>query len=270
MTQPARAPKATLADLARLHQQQVAAAAQARAEREAADKAARAQQVSQAEFAHAVGRVTPLHRNTARVAPELPPVSPRAVQRERDEQAAIREALSDGFDASALLETDDLLSFRRPGLGPDVLRKLRRGDWTIQREIDLHGLRTDQARDALGQFVRTASRQGLRCIRVVHGKGLGSPGKTPVLKQRVHSWLIQKNQVLAFVQARPVDGGAGALVVLLKPRLAVRADPLPALPDTPAGLPWLIDAKKEAGDLRTRPKLRNLLDAFGRNGHKHP
>ena len=109
------------------------------------------------------------------------------------------------------------MSYRRPGVGADVTRKLRRGDWSIQRQIDLHGLRRDDARDALGSFIREAHRHGIRCVRVVHGKGLGSPGKTPVLKGRVHSWLIQKSEVLAFVQARPADGGAGALVVLLKP-----------------------------------------------------
>jgi DNA-nicking Smr family endonuclease len=140
-----------------------------------------------------------------------------AAQRQKDEQAVLRDALSDGFDVSSLLETDDALSFRRPGIGIDVTQKLRKGDWSIQREIDLHGLRSDEARVALSEFIRLAQRQGLRCLRVVHGKGLGSPGKTPVLKSKVHSWLIQKNQVMAFVQAKPAEGGAGALVVLLKP-----------------------------------------------------
>jgi len=128
----------------------------------------------------------------------------------------MHEALSDGFDVETLLHTDEHLSFRRPGIGPDVVRRLRLGHWSIQAEIDLHGLRTDEARTQLATFVREAQRRGLRCIRVVHGKGLGSPGKTPVLKGRVHSWLVQKSEVLAFVQARPADGGAGALIVLLR------------------------------------------------------
>ena len=102
-------------------------------------------------------------------------------------------------------------------VGLDVTRKLRKGHWSIQREIDLHGLRREEAREALAAFLRDSHRQGLRCIRVVHGKGLGSPGKTPVLKGKVQSWLVQKNEVLAFVQARGDEGGAGALVVLLKP-----------------------------------------------------
>ena len=114
-----------------------------------------------------------------------------------------------------LLDTDEALSFRRPGLGPEVVRKLRRGGWSIQGQLDLHGLRRDDARDALSHFVKDAKKTGWRCVRVVHGKGLGSPGKTPVLKGKVQSWLIQKQEVLAFVQARPSQGGAGALVVLL-------------------------------------------------------
>lgn len=172
-------------------------------------------------FVRAVGSVTPIS-DGCRVLlnPEQPP--PVALHRQRDEQAALREALSDEFDASTLLDTDEHLSFRRPGIGLEVTRKLRKGEWRIQRDIDLHGLRTDAAREALAAFIREACQQGLRCVRVVHGKGLGSPGKTPVLKSRVHSWLVQKNEVLAFVQARPAQGGAGALVVLLKPSSAAK------------------------------------------------
>jgi DNA-nicking Smr family endonuclease len=129
----------------------------------------------------------------------------------------MREALSDAFDAETLLHTDEHLSYRHPGVGPDVVRKLRQGQWRIQAELDLHGSRTDEAREQLGAFVREAARLGLRCVRIIHGKGLGSPGKTPVLKSRVHSWLAQKTEVMAFVQARPAEGGAGALVVLLRP-----------------------------------------------------
>jgi DNA-nicking Smr family endonuclease len=138
-----------------------------------------------------------------------------ALQQQADERAVMQEALSDEFDVETLLDTDDALSYRREGLGPDVVRKLRRGGWKLQGQIDLHGLRQDQAREALAELIRQAHKQGLRCVRVVHGKGLGSPGKTPVLKSRVQRWLVQKKEVLAFVQARPADGGGGALVVLL-------------------------------------------------------
>jgi DNA-nicking Smr family endonuclease len=109
------------------------------------------------------------------------------------------------------------MSFRRPGIGTDVTARLRKGDWSIQAQVDLHGLRSDEAREALGGFIRNACKQGLRCVRVVHGKGLGSPGRQPVLKTKAQRWLIQKNEVIAFVQAKPAEGGAGALVVLLAP-----------------------------------------------------
>ncbi|HNL42397.1 MAG TPA: Smr/MutS family protein, partial [Ottowia sp.] len=150
-----------------------------------------------------------------RVVHAPPAVAPEPRQRQRDEQAVLRESISDEFDTSTLLHTDEHLSFRRPGIGPDVAAKLRRGHWAVQGEIDLHGLRTDEAREALAQFLREAQRAGLRCVRVVHGKGLGSPGRTPVLKAKVQVWLVQKAEVLAFVQAKPLEGGAGALLVLL-------------------------------------------------------
>jgi DNA-nicking Smr family endonuclease len=167
-------------------------------------------------FARAVGVVKPLS-HSERHTPKPQAVPPVPVQRQKDEQAVLKDALSDEFDVSTLLDTDDALSFRRPSVGPEVTRKLRKGDWSIQREIDLHGLRSDEARLALTTFIREAHKHGIRCVRVVHGKGLGSPGKTPVLKSKVHSWLVQKNQVMAFVQAKPAEGGAGALVVLLTP-----------------------------------------------------
>jgi DNA-nicking Smr family endonuclease len=165
-------------------------------------------------FVRAAGSVKPLP-DKRRVHHKAEPKLPVVMQYQVDEKAVLKEAISDEFDVSTLLECDEHLSFRRPGIGTDVTRKLRRGDWSIQRQIDLHGLRRDDAREALSLFIREAHHQGIRCVRVVHGKGLGSPGKAPILKSRVHSWLVQKNEVLAFVQAKPADGGAGALVVLL-------------------------------------------------------
>ena len=206
----------SLADLKQVQKELKAAHKQAQAEAAARAAQARQREAESQLFARAVGVVQPLPDRQRVRLPKVP-AEPVARQFQQDEQAALRDSLSDGFDVSTLLDTDEALSFRRPGIGPDVTRKLRKGDWTIQREIDLHGLRSDEARLALAEFIRTAHRQGLRCVRVVHGKGLGSPGKTPVLKNKVHSWLVQKNQVLAFVQAKPAEGGAGALVVLLAP-----------------------------------------------------
>jgi DNA-nicking Smr family endonuclease len=167
-------------------------------------------------FQRAAGQVQRLPEH-GRVHHVPQPPAPIPAQRQLDDQRVLQESISDEFDASTLLEVDDAMSFRRPGIGIDVARKLRRGYWSIQSEIDLHGLRREDAREALAGFLRDAVRQGLRCVRVVHGKGLGSPGKTPVLKGKVHGWLVQKNEVLAFVQARADEGGAGAVVVLLKP-----------------------------------------------------
>lgn len=167
-------------------------------------------------FVRAAGAVQPL-RHPARVTLSAGQPAAIPVQRQLDEARVLRESISDEFDFSTLLDADDAMSFRREGVGTDVTRKLRQGHWSIQREIDLHGLRRDEAREALAAFIREAHRQGLRCVRVVHGKGHGSPGKAPVLKGKVQGWLIQKNEVLAFVQAKPAEGGGGALVVLLKP-----------------------------------------------------
>ena len=211
------APVKALADLKPL--QRALAESRAREAAEAAAQAAREHQ-RQGErnlFARAVGATTrPLRQQPAvPLAPEPP--APIPVQQQLDEQRVLHESLSDEFDVTTLLDVDDAMSFRRPGVGTEVTRKLRAGDWSIQREIDLHGLRSDEAREALGAFIRGAHKQGVRCVRVVHGKGLGSPGRQPVLKVKTQRWLIQKNEVLAFVQARASEGGAGALVVLLAP-----------------------------------------------------
>lgn len=167
-------------------------------------------------FATTVGTVLPL-RKPANAAPERPRPPARARQRERDDAAVLAEAISDEFNAESLLDTDDALSFRRRGIGIDVVRKLRRGVWVLQGELDLHGLRRDEARERLAEFLRESARTGTRCVRIVHGKGHGSPGREPVLKAKVKSWLVQRSEVLAFTYARASDGGHGALIVLLKP-----------------------------------------------------
>ena len=191
--------------------------AQALLQAQQAAELARAQKQAASEknlFIRAAGAVQPLP-DKRRVLLKKERALPTVMQHQQDEKAVLIEAISDEFDVGTLLDVDELLSFRRPGIGSDVTRKLRRGDWSIQRQLDLHGLRRDEARERLSFFIREAHKHGIRCVRVVHGKGLGSPGKAPVLKSRVHSWLVQKNEVLAFVQAKPADGGAGALVVLL-------------------------------------------------------
>ncbi len=206
----------SLQDLQGIQQKLAQERARQEAQEAARQEAERRAQAEKNLFARAAGRVQPLD-TPPRVLLAREQPAPVPVQRKLDERRVLQEALSDEFDTSTLLDVDDAMSFRRPGVGTDVTRKLRRGEWSIQREVDLHGLRRDDAREALATFIREAHRHGIRCVRVVHGKGLGSPGKTPVLKGKVQGWLVQKNEVMAFVQARASDGGAGALVVLLKP-----------------------------------------------------
>ncbi len=217
----------SLADLKALH------AAQQRA-REAAERLAAEARAREAAaererhlFRHEVGPVAPL-RVPAAERPARPLPEPIARQRALDEAEALREAWSDGLDAETLLDTDEALGWRRTGVGPEVVRRLRRGEWALQAHCDLHGLRRDEARECLAGFLRDSLHTGLRCVRVVHGKGNGSPGRTPVLKGKVRHWLMQKDEVLAFAQARAIDGGAGALLVLLQPSRARTGTASPA------------------------------------------
>lgn len=166
-------------------------------------------------FRRAIGDVAPLPPSD-KAAPTPPRPLPIPHQHLADEQAALQESLSDEFNVDTLLDTDGELSYARNGIGPDTLRKLRRGHWVIQGQLDLHGMRREEAREALAEFLRNAIKRGMRCVRVIHGKGLGSINKEPVLKNKVRSWLVQKEEVIAFCQAKAADGGSGALVVLLK------------------------------------------------------
>lgn len=206
----------SLQELASIRQQLAEKERERQAQLEKERQAQRLAEQQRHLFVRAVGQVAALP-DDGRVLLQPPRPAPDATQKLRDDQAVLVESLSDEFDITTLLDVDDQMSFRRPGVGTDVTRKLRKGEWSIQSQLDLHGLRSDEARETLGQFMRQARQQGWRCVRIVHGKGLGSPGKTPVLKAKVQRWLVQKNEVIAFVQAKPADGGAGALVVLLAP-----------------------------------------------------
>jgi DNA-nicking Smr family endonuclease len=189
---------------------------QERAERALREAAQRSKEAEGALFKRTVGQVHGLpDAGRAEVRPTRP--QPVAVHRHQDEKSVLKESLSDEFDVESLLETDESLSWRRPEIGLDVVRKLRRGVWALQGQLDLHGLRTDEARTHTSQFLREAHLKGWRCVRIVHGKGLGSPGKQPVLKDKVKRWLVQSDRVLAFVQARADEGGIGAVIVLLAP-----------------------------------------------------
>jgi DNA-nicking Smr family endonuclease len=156
--------------------------------------------------------------NKAGVARPRP--SPVARQTQADERAAL-EASKYGHDPAPQAwdigqEIEGEQTFLRHGLGSAILTALRRGRWVVQAEIDLHGMTTDEAHDALSDFLLDARSRGLRCVRVVHGKGLTSPNREPVLKGKVRRWLSHWDDVLAYCEAPRHAGGSGAVVVLLR------------------------------------------------------
>ena len=162
-----------------------------------------------------VGTIAPLAPHGRALLPR-PRARPIPAQHARDEAEALRESLSDHVPYELAMESGEELRFLRPGLPTDALRKLRRGHWRIDSDLDLHGHTVDQAREAVALFLQECRRTAARCVRIVHGKGLRSKRREPVLKGKVAGWLLQRDEVLAYCQARAVDGGGGAVVVLLK------------------------------------------------------
>lgn len=166
-------------------------------------------------FRQAVKDVTPLHCDWVPL--QLPQPSSFPKQRFLDERQVMHDMLSEKFDP-AEMETGDELLFLRDGIQRSILRKLRRGHYSIGAELDLHGLIVSQAREAVVDFLHYCRDRSLRCVRIVHGKGYGSWQKQPILKGKLNHWLRQRDEVLAFCPARAVDGGTGAVYVLLKNR----------------------------------------------------
>ena len=165
-------------------------------------------------FLAAVKNARPLNTNRIHHEPSKPKPIPQ--QFIRDEKQALRDSLSDGYIPAHELESGEELLYLREGQSPSVLSKLRRGHWVIQANLDLHGLISDEARIQVGEFLAGCKKRGIRCVRIVHGKGLGSRNREPILKHKVRNWLIQKDEVIAYAQARATDGGSGAVIVLLK------------------------------------------------------
>jgi DNA-nicking Smr family endonuclease len=162
-------------------------------------------------FRDAVRDATPLE-SSARVGSKTTSPPPVPVQSLLDGHDALLESLSGALS----IENGEEPSYLRTGLARDVLRKLRRGHWVVQDVVDLHGLNRQEAKSLLAEFLSGCLKRGLRCVRVVHGKGLRSPGREPVLKGKAQQWLVQRDEVLAFCQAPQNQGGSGALLVLLK------------------------------------------------------
>ena len=168
-------------------------------------------------FAKEMARLGVVKMGTQAPRPTRRRTDPIPRQKLLDEQRVLTESLSDEFDCGTYLEHDEDLFFVRPGIGEDVVKNLRRGFWSIQAHIDLHGMRTDDAREAVATVLHQAVMHDLRCVRIVHGKGLNSQG-APILKIRTRRWLRQKEEVLAYVEAPPEDGGSGAVRILLAKR----------------------------------------------------
>ncbi|HVL34574.1 MAG TPA: Smr/MutS family protein [Burkholderiales bacterium] len=167
------------------------------------------------EFRRALEGVEPL-RATRRRAPGAAKPAPLAVQTRADERAALAESLHGPRSLDDAIESGEELVYLREGLSRQLLRKLRRGHWVVEDSLDLHGMTRVEAAGSVASFLRRCLARRLRCVRIVHGKGLGSHNREPVLKGKLRSWLSVRDEVLAFCQAPAAYGGGGAVMVLLK------------------------------------------------------
>ena len=166
-------------------------------------------------FLSAVKDVNPLKikSKTIDVSAKKPKPIPRKLI--EDENKALLDSLSDEY-SSREIDSDENASYLRGGHSPDIVKKLKKGYWTIQGTIDLHGLVSEEAKEYVVNFIQECKKKKVRCIRIIHGKGYGSINKEPVLKKKVRNWLCQKDEVIAFAEAPKHDGGSGVVIVLLK------------------------------------------------------
>ena len=164
-------------------------------------------------FRDAIGDVTPIKKQPLVHETNKPVAKP--LQKEADDQSVMQELIDGEFDTHDL-EMGDELIFIRPGVQKQTLRKLRRGQYPVESELDLHGMTVIMAKDALSNFLKQCHQTQRRCVRIIHGKGLGSKNKKPVIKNKLNNWLQQRDDVLAYCSARQIDGGTGAIYLLLK------------------------------------------------------
>ena len=167
-------------------------------------------------FREAVGNVRPLPRELAVAPPRRTPPAPRARMREADEAAVTTELLTHAIDP-ALLEVGEELAYLRAGRDPRLLKRLKRGAWAVQAELDLHQMNAAAARASIADFLAECRREGQTCVRIIHGKGLRSRGG-PVLKVLTDRLLRLRGDVVAFASAPSAQGGTGAVLVLLQPQ----------------------------------------------------
>jgi DNA-nicking Smr family endonuclease len=166
-----------------------------------------------ASFADLLGDVKVI--SSDRVIHQTPKPRPVPHQANLDKERVIEE-LSVSSVEDEEMQMGDILSYVQPGVQKQVFRKLKRGQYSIEAELDLHGLTRIQAEEQLNKFIFEIRNRGIRCVRIIHGKGYGSTNKGPVIKPLVNRWLQQRSEILAFCSARPVDGGTGAVYVLVK------------------------------------------------------
>ena len=152
--------------------------------------------------------VDPLPESKRAELPRARP-APHPRQTRLDEAAVLQDSLGP-FSPDEAMDTGEELLFVRPGVSRQTLRKMRRGHWVVEANLDLHGLNRSEAAASVTEFLHRCASQRLRCVRIVHGKGLG------VLKAKLRRWLPMKDEVLAFTQAPAAQGGGGALLVLLR------------------------------------------------------
>ncbi len=164
-------------------------------------------------FRDSVGEVRRLHHDRVMPVRRAPGVRPKF--RDQDEAQVLHDLLSEGYEV-ADVETGEELLYARAGLQQRTVKKLRRGQYVLGAELDLHGMSVAQARAAVAQFLYTCRQRRVQCARIIHGKGRGSRHRAPVLKGKIGHWLRQRDEVLAYCSARNCDGGTGALYVLLK------------------------------------------------------
>lgn len=168
-------------------------------------------------FRKAVSGVSPIKRkDTVDTYSQRKKPKPVAKQLIQDEKKVLIDALSDNFESIDYFLARDELFYLKKGHSPDIVRKLRNGTWVVQESIDLHGLTSEEAKIALVDFISLCKQKTIRCIRIIHGKGYNSKNKEPVLKNKVKKWLIQKEEVICFIQAPNHDGGSGVLITLLE------------------------------------------------------
>lgn len=166
-------------------------------------------------FREAVRDATPLRAPERALKPADPP-PPIPVQSLLEDHEVLAEARNGAFHSEAIIDGLDDASFARAGVSREALRKLRRGQWVAQYELDLHGATRASAHAELAAFLEEAAARSARCVRIIHGKGRGSPRREPVLRGLVRKWLTRDNRVIAYCEAPPTQGGAGAVLVLLR------------------------------------------------------